>query len=258
MKILLLKKYWSLISLLGSALAVVIMVWYLTATGGETQKKGLVTYVDGSVKKQSTVAPDWTKAEKNTPVVTGDKVRTYRESRAELELMELDVLRMAPQTTIDIVQLYEETREKRREVKIQLNQGDIWAKVSKKSGETKFDISTPLNVAAITGTTLRLSFDSDSTTQLKVYKGTVNITNAPEDAKLEPKTIEPYEVPGPHEVQGPHEVSMEQWFYIVKSMQQLTVDKNGQVVSKGSFSTNDVDEKTNWVKWNLQRDRVPK
>lgn len=241
--------------LLSFFIIAITVVFFTDHTCGEQSSKGLVTYVTGSVKKKSTTVQNWEKAKKNTPVSSGDMVRTYRESQAELELMEMDIIRMAPQTTLDVVLLYEETREKRREVKVHLAKGDIWAKVKKKGSKSKFKITTPLTVAAITGTTLRLSYDADSTTQLKVYNGEVNISNTAATSQLKPKMIEPYQVSGPHEIAGPHEVGVEQWLYIVKSMQQITIDSKGRILTKGEFSINDIDEKSNWVKWNKERDR---
>jgi len=76
------------------------------------KKKGLVTYTDGRVKKRPINKQDWITAAKDTTVLRGDRVRTYQRSRAELELLDLDVIRMAPETIIDIVKLYEETKEK--------------------------------------------------------------------------------------------------------------------------------------------------
>jgi len=232
-----------------------LLLFYAQSFSDEP-KKGVVTFVSGSVKKQTEEVPSWIRAEKDTEVLTGDKVRTYKDSRAELELLEMDVIRMAPQTTLDVLKLYAETREKRREVKLHVEQGDIWAKIDNKEGKAKFDISTPITVAAITGTTLRLTANDDSTTRMKVYQGEVQITNAPQNAQLQPQSIQPHEVPGPHQVPGPYEVGVQQWLYIVKSMQQITVNKQGQVVNVGEFSSNDLDEKTDWVKWNKARDRV--
>jgi len=250
------KRLFSIIFITAGMIAIIILTFWLQQIQAQSQQKGLVTYVSGNVKKRTADAPNWIRAEKNSAVISGDKVRTYRESLAELELMEIDIIRMAPQTILDVIKLYEETREKRREVKINLEQGDVWANVSKEKGQVKFDIATPLTVAAITGTTLRLSFDSDSTTQLKVYRGQVNITNAPQNLQLQPKLIKPQQIPGPYEVPGPREVSVEQWMYIVKSMQQITVNRQGRVVNQGEFSLNDVDEQSDWIKWNLRRDRL--
>ncbi|MDZ7261472.1 MAG: FecR domain-containing protein [candidate division KSB1 bacterium] len=241
-------------------LLVFVIGSFLVAYSGEgnqkQEKKGLVTYVDGRVKKKALDSEDWITAAQNTEVLGGDKVRTYQMSRAELELLQLDVVRMAPQTTIDIVKLYEETKEEKREIKINVEQGDIWAKVNPNKKGAKFTLTTPTTAAAITGTTLRMNVAPDSTTQLKVYQGEVHITNAPERTDLRPQSIKPYEVPGPYQIPGPTEVTVEQWLYIIKSMQQITVSPRGQIVSKGSFSPKDPDEQSEWVKWNKQRDKL--
>jgi len=217
-------------------------------------KKGLVTYTQGRVKRKEINKEEWKNAAKDTTILTGDRVRTYQRSRAELELLELDIIRMAPETIIDIVKLYEETKSKIKETEISLEKGDIWANINKKKDNAKFDISAPVAVAAITGTVLRMGVSVDSTTELKVYKGEVHITNAPEKTDLTPKTIKVHEVPGPYEVPGPHEVTMEQWIYIVRNMQKIVIDKKGQVKEIGEFSKTDKDEKSDWVKWNLKRD----
>ena len=47
---------------------------------------------------------------------------------------------------------------------------------------------------------------------------------------------------------------MEEWVYIVKAMQQITINKQGGVVSMGAFKSTDKDENTDWVKWNQDRD----
>jgi hypothetical protein len=221
-------------------------------------KKGLITYKDGRVRKKEINGEDWKQADVNSSVITGDRVRTYKRSRAELELLELDMIRMAPETIIDVVKLYEETKTQQKETKIALQKGDIWAKIKKKDKSTKFDISAPVAVAAITGTVLRMGVSADSSTELKVYNGEVQITNAPEKTNLTPKTIKPYQVPGPHEIPGPHEVSMEEWVYIVKNMQKIIFDKRGQVKHVGEFNSTDKDEQSDWVKWNLQRDGLGK
>jgi len=224
----------------------------------EDQKKGLVVNTDGRVKKKAVAATDWVNAEKNTPVNSGDHLKTYKRSRAELELLQLDIIRMAPETTIDIVKLYEETKDKTQETKINLKQGDIWAKLSKKDATMKFDISTPVAGAAITGTVLRMKVNPDSTTQLNVYSGEVKISNVPEKTNITPQKIigKPHEVPGPYEIPGPTEVSLDEWVYIVQSMQKIVIGNNGKVKSMGSFSEQDEEEHSEWVKWNLERDKL--
>lgn len=223
-------------------------------------KKGILTYTDGTVKKRSEEIDLWQDAPINTDVLSGDKVRTYVKSRAEIDLAKLDIIRLAPKTIIDILKLYEETKEQKVQTKITLNSGEIWASVHEVEMDTEFDISAPVGAAAITGTVLRMKVDQDSTAQLKVYKGEVKISSVPEKTGMEPKTIQPLQKPhqikGPTEVAPPHEVSLEEWVYIVKSMQQITFDKRGKVLSMGSFSTDDKEEQSSWVQWNFKRDSL--
>lgn len=234
---------------------ILVLITAFAGTKSEIDTKGIVTYTEGSVKKRNLQQQDWQAAVKNTEVIGGDRVRTYLKSRAELELAKVDLIRLAPQTTVDVLKLYEETEEQQRETQIVLQNGGLWANVSKKSEELKFNIGTPIAGMAVTGTVLRTEFAADSSTELRVYNGVVVLTNAPERTDLRPTTIKPFEIKGPHEIPGPREVTLEEWAVIVKSMQRVKVGKDGQIVDSGEFSKSDNDEQSEWVKWNLERDR---
>ena len=239
-----------------SVLCLLLFANGICLTDEVQEKKGIVTYVDGQVKKKAIEEENWENASVNTDVLSGDMVRTYRKSRAELNLSLLDIIRLAPRTIVEIIKLYQETKDKKVKVELKLEKGEVWASVHEVEAETEFDISAPIAAAAITGTILRMRVDEDSTTQLKVYKGEVRITNAPQNTMLQPRSLVPHEVPGPQEIRGPREVSLEEWMYIVKAMQQITINRKGQVVSSGSFKKEDIEEKTEWVKWNEYRDQA--
>ena len=221
-------------------------------------RKGLFTLVEGNVKKKQMTDEDWIRAQVKTDVIGGDRVRTLQQSRAEMNLAQLDVIRLAPQTTIDIVKLYEETKEKKVQTQINGKGGDIWGKVKSVDANSTFEVNSDFGGAAITGTVFRVSHDSaGQDTILKVYTGEVRISNVPEKmATLTPQAIQPSRVPGPSQVPGPTEISLEEWLYLVKSYQQITIGANGRVKSVGSFKSSDRDEKSDWVKWNQQRDRL--
>jgi len=220
--------------------------------------RGEVTDVEGQARRLPMLAQDWIAAVKGSEVISGDKVRTLRDSRAELALKELNIIRMAPLTTIDIVKLYEETKEGRDETAINVEKGDIWALINKVEEEAVFNISTPVAGAAITGTKFRLSVEEDSTTVLKVYKGEVQVTNAPYNRVLVPQPLPGQgrrQIEGPQQISAPRQVSFEEWYYIVKNMQEIRIGKDGRLLSSGIFSSDDPDEQTDWVQWNLKRDR---
>lgn len=228
------------------------------ATQTESAKKGLFTVVEGDVKKKPITAEDWIRAQKNADVHGGDRVRTLMQSRAEMQLAQLDLIRLAPQTTIDIVKLYEETKDKKIQTQLNLKEGDIWGKVKSVDANSTFEVNSDFAGAAITGTVFRVSHDSASAeTQLKVYTGEVRISNVPEKmSALTPQDIAPTRIEGPRQIQGPTQISVEEWLYLVKSYQQITIGRNGVVKSKGAFKRTDRDEVSEWVRWNLQRDRL--
>jgi hypothetical protein len=224
----------------------------------EAAKKGLFTVVEGSVKKKQVQDPEWIRAQVRTDVLGGDRVRTLLQSRAEMKLSQLDVIRLAPQTTIDIVKLYEETKEKKIATQIKVRDGDIWGKVKSVDAKSTFEVSSDFAGAAITGTVFRIHQDSaKQETQLKVYTGEVKISNSLANLdSLPPKTLRPQRIQGPTQVPGPTQITLEQWVYLVRSYQQITIGAKGQVKSSGSFKKSDREENDEWVKWNLQRDRA--
>jgi len=235
--------------------------WRLQQTAAtpktDAAKKGLFTVVEGNVKKKQEKDPEWIKAQVQTDVLGGDRVRTLLQSRAEMKLSQLDVIRLAPQTTIDVVRLYEETKEKKIATQIKVQEGDIWGKVKSVDANSTFEVSSDFAGAAITGTIFRVHQDSaKQETQLKVYTGEVKISNVPAKMdSLAPRTLRPGRIQGPVQVPGPRQISMEEWVYLVRNYQQLTIGANGQVKSFGTFKKNDREENSDWVKWNLQRDR---
>jgi len=219
-------------------------------------KKGMVTFADGQVKRQAMQKEDWVNAPINTEVISGDKVRTYQQSRAEVDLAKLDVIRLAPKTIVFLDKLYEETKDKKMQTSVKLEEGELWAAVHQIEPTTQFDLSAPIAAAAITGTVLRMNVGDDSTTQLKVYEGEVKLKPQRVAPPTAVQSLKPQQIPGPGQVPGPREVSVEEWIQIVKAMQQVTVNSKGQIVSSGSFSNKDADENTSWVEWNKRRDAL--
>jgi len=150
-------------------------------SGVPDTKQGTVTYVDGQLKRKAAQAPLWTSAPELSPVVAGDRVRTLRRSRAELELVESGVIRLAPTTTIDILKLEQESKLKATEAAVRLEDGDIWANVDPVRADASFDIYTPIAAAAITGTVLRMTATADTARGANVlncwvYQGDIAVT----------------------------------------------------------------------------------
>jgi len=223
-------------------------------------EKGVVSYVEGNVRKKSIEEQDFkTNVAEKSAVKSRESYKTMIKSRAELELSELDIIRLAPKTTVDLVALYEEAKDGKKKTDIKLEEGDLWAQVNSSDDNNEFMMDTDIAAAAITGTNFRMSKDGELT-EMKVYHGEVKISNARERMdELKAVSVSEFRQPsqtlGPKQIEGPKQVSLEEWVYIVKNMQKISFDKSGKVVSAGEFKADDSDEKTSWVEWNKKRDR---
>ena len=186
-----------------------------------TNDKGIVSYVDGTVRKKTLEEEDFkTNVIEKAAVKSRESYKTMVRSRAELELSDMDILRLAPRTTVDLVALYEETKDGKQNTDINLAEGDLWAQVNSSGESSEFMMNTDIAAAAITGTNFRMSKDGELT-EMKVYHGEVKISNARERMNdLKPVSVTDFKKPGqtlgPRQVSGPKQVSLEEWVYIVK------------------------------------------
>lgn len=232
-----------------------------TADAVKDEAKGIVTFVEGSTKKQKVGTSDWVDATHNTEVTSGERVKTMRRSRVELELAQLDVIRLAPMTTVAINKLYEESQDNVVETDLEIVAGDIWAEVASVDEGATFSIKSAIAGAAIRGTVLRISVNEDNSTELRVYKGEVALTNSVGKKAYEQKGTHkkgPTKIAGPKRIAGPHKVSMEEWVHLIKQMQKIRISPQGKVVYSQQFSDDDADEQESWVQWNRKRSELLK
>jgi hypothetical protein len=189
-------------------------------------------------------------------VADGDKITTKKDSRIELKLPDDSVIRFDELTTFEIVCVEFDKKTKKRNVNVSMLLGKTWAKVSKSFGRKgRFAVSTKTAVAGVRGTVYRVNVAEDNTVKVKVYWGEVGVSSPPKtDAGSQTqKSMQPYKVSGPHPVAGPHPVSMEEWTYIVKSMQQITILPDGTPTKPMPFlASEDINE---WVLWNQELDK---
>ena len=157
-----------------------------------------------------------------------------------------------------IAQVLESADEKT--VKTHNTLGNVWVNMQKISRKRSFEMSSPTAVAAIRGTVFQMQTESDSSTQVRVFDGKVDVgpsaalkkrLDADKPEETPPQPGDPNEVPGPQEIPGPYEVSLEQWHAIVAG-QMISVRSDGKFASEDF----DVDEAADdaFVKKNLELD----
>ena len=95
-----------------------------------------VSLIHGDVSTQRGDSGDWSAAALNQPVMTGDKVSTGDNARAELQLDFANILRLGPNSKANIANLTQ------KDIQIQLGQGIANYTVSKDS-EAEPEIDTP-------------------------------------------------------------------------------------------------------------------
>ena len=202
----------------------------------------------GMIKAQPLTLEDY--------VTNGDQISTKKSSRIELKLPDNSLIRFDEFTTFEIVSVEFDKKTKQRNINVNMVLGKTWANVSKFFGQRgRFAISTKTAIAGVRGTVYRVNVAEDDTVQVKVYWGEVGVSSAPKQdiASQSPQIVEPTKVLGPHPVAGPHAVSMEEWTYIVKSMQQIIIRPDGTATKPMPFLAGE--DLNDWVRWNQERDK---
>ena len=202
----------------------------------------------GMIKAQPLMLGDY--------VAHGDKISTKKGSRIELKLPDNSLIRFDEFTTFEIVCVEFDKKTKQRNINVSMVLGKTWANVSKIFGlRGRFAVSTKTAVAGVRGTIYRVNVEKDNSVLVKVYWGEVGVSSAPrkEAAEGPAPIMKPTKVLGPHPVAGPHPVSMEEWTYIIKSMQQIFIRPDGTPTKPMPFlAIEDINE---WVRWNQERDK---
>lgn len=183
----------------------------------------------------------------------GDEIATGARSKLELTLPDRSQVRFADNTRFKILQISAAEETKSRDIRIHMAVGRSWAKVSKAfTGKGRFDVSCENAVAGVRGTVWRMNVETDQSALVRVYDGEVNVAGG-KKALEEVKSRTPVRLTAPKPIAGPHKVTMEEWTYIVRSMQEIRIDKTG--VPSKPFSFSPEADRDEWVDWNKELDR---
>jgi hypothetical protein len=185
----------------------------------------------------------------------GDLVATGERSRLELGMPDGSFLRFAQKTTFELISIGYDEQSKQRDIKVHTALGKTWAKVSDLVGAGgRFQVLSQNAVAGVRGTTYRMNVNSDTSVVVKVYKGAVQVSGPPKPVEKPGGISEPSRAEGPQPVAGPRPVTMQEWTYIVRAMQQIVVYPDGTVSKPFRFNPQaDMDD---WVRWNQSRDKM--
>lgn len=215
---------------------------------------GKVSFPLGNVLVLSKGETRFRKATFNMPVKNGDKVETKKQSRCEITFNDGSIVRIDEQSIYTIEKAI--ITDDKKEVESSLSIGKLWANLKKLiRGKDSWKLKSPAAVVAVRGTVYRMNAGADSSTQVLVYDGQVDVRPATFGAGqsgLGAAPGPPRQIQAPTQVAGPTQVSMRQWFEIIKAQQQIVVRPDGSY-AKSDFNLQE-DEKLDWVQWNKKRD----
>jgi len=183
--------------------------------------KALVTLLQGSasVFKKGVAKP---KALSQGDLLSqGDRVTTNAKSRIEIKMPDKSVVRFDEKTTFVLESIAYDKKAK-----------------------------TKTSIAGVRGTDFRMNVNKDNSAVLKVYAGEVAVSKRKDTEIAKTKPIPAKPTP----VAGPHPVSMEEWTYIVRSLQQINIRPDGTAAKPFRFDI--AADLNDWVRWNQTRNKL--
>ncbi len=114
------------------------------------------------------------KAENGTELENNDQLETKKNSYAAVKFVDgSSVIKVFPNSVLTINA--EEGEDKKLNKKTNLKVGELWAKVTKKTGG--FVIDTPTTVVSVKGTSFNVDVDENGITVVNTFEGSVEMKN---------------------------------------------------------------------------------
>ena len=202
--------------------------------------KGLVQRLDLRKNK-------WEKVRQGDSILKDDRIRTGKNSRAELVFKNKVYLRASANSEMNVRSLFGDTKE--QDLDVNLIRGTLWTsalmKLKKKS---RVKIRTPVAVMAVKGTQFNTVFQpATEKLEIIVVEGRIEV--------LPPSKMEgPEKFRGPKEILGPREITREEWIAQVSSGEKLILSRKDE---KPLIGTAGPDQLGNdWILFNRERDQV--
>lgn len=215
-----------------------------------------VTKLDGSARVLPNGKKYWRSLKEKDAIRGGDEVRTGSRTRLELLMSDYSTIRFADNSHFKVLQIEAGDETRPRNVNLHIAIGRSWTNLSRAIGKKgRFELSCENAVAGIRGTIYRMNVEKDKSALVRVYEGQVAVSGGERDEERKPIFGPPQKIAGPKPVPGPRKVSMEEWTFIIKSMQQIQIGADGKADKPRDFV--EQEDRDDWVDWNKSQDRDP-
>jgi hypothetical protein len=189
----------------------------------------VVTIVDGSAQLFMPGTAKGSPLTTGNQVVKDNEIRVGANSRVELRMPDGSFLRLAQKTRITISQLEFDGNTSRKNYRVDLVVGRLWAKVKKLlTPDSSLTIHMVTMTVGVRGTTFGVDIKADKSGQLKVYEGEVSA--------------------------GPGTLDNALAGTIVQAGQLVTVSSRSVLSKPRPFDPQA--ETSEWSRWNQERDRL--
>ncbi|MBD3320724.1 MAG: hypothetical protein GF350_06490, partial [Chitinivibrionales bacterium] len=129
----------------------------------------------GKVEIRSANSPKWRSGRIGMPVKMGWDIRTYVESRAELQFESGTIVKVGENSVITLSRAMVNQKAQSSNSSVKVATGKIWANVKKLTNQkSEFEFETPTAVASIRGTKLGINVGKGATS-IDVYEGLVMV-----------------------------------------------------------------------------------
>ena len=202
--------------------------------------KGLVERLDLRKNK-------WEKVRRGDSILKDDRIRTGRNSTAELVFKNKVYLRASANSEINVRSLFGDTKE--QDLDVNLIRGTLWTSILRKlKKKSQVKIRTPVAVMGVKGTQFNTVFKPViEQLEVIVVEGRVEV--------LPPfQMAGPGKIQGPKEILGPREITRKEWMAQISSGEKLILSRNDDKPLIGQAGPDQLGN--DWILFNKERDQV--
>ena len=153
------------------------------------QRYATLSFFSGRVEIQRATDLTWKPAAESMRLSSGDRVRTFSSSRAEVGFDDGNVLRIKPDSLIVIGDLTENVRTKVRKSSVRLLVSSIEADIKKSVVQgSQFRFEMPTATADVEKARLSVDIRPDRQSQVSVYSGQVDLDTGAEQVRVNDRT----------------------------------------------------------------------